>query len=461
MQRVIRAALIAAALLAAPPLAPARAAQPYAERVREKTLPNGLKILLLEDHKAPVAVFQIWYRVGSRNEQVGKTGLSHMLEHLMFKGTHKVGPEEYSKIIQRNGGNDNAFTADDATTYFVQLASDRLQVVVDLESDRMQNLSFDDAQFEPEHKVVMEERRLRTGNNPVASLFEQVNATAYTAHPYHWPTIGWMEDIQQLTREDALAYYRTYYAPENAFIVCAGDFSADALLAEIDKSFAPVPLGDAPPAVRGIEPVQQGERRTVLRREAQLPFVAIAYHVPNLHSADGPALEVLSAILSGGKSARLYQQLVYEKRLARDAGSSFELTSLDPGLFFVYAQPFPGKSAAQIEKELLAQVERLQQTPVAAQELTKAKNGLEAGFILAQDSLFYQALLLGQYEVAGDWRLVDTYVPSIRAVTADDLMRVAAFYLTPSNRTIGTLDPLPGPPGRPAPPPMPPQGMVH
>ena len=207
--------------------------------------------------------------------------------------------------------------------------------------------------------------------------------------------------------------------------------------------------------------MQQGERRTVLRREAQLPFVAIAYHVPNLHSADGPALEVLSAILSGGKSVRLYQQLVYEQRLARDAGSSFELTSLDPGLFFVYAQPFPGKSAAQIEKELLAQVERLQQTPVAAQELTKAKNGLEAGFILAQDSLFYQALLLGQYEVAGDWRLVDTYVPSIRAVTPDDLTRVASFYLTPSNRTIGTLDPLPVPPGRPAPPPMPPQGMVH
>jgi zinc protease len=460
MRRTLTIAL-SAALLCVSLLATARAAPSYADRVREKLLPNGLKILLLEDHKAPVAVFQVWYRVGSRNEQLGKTGLSHMLEHLMFKGTHKVGPEEYSKIIQRNGGNDNAFTADDATTYFATLASDRLQAVIDLEADRMQNLSFDDGQFEPEHKVVMEERRLRTGNNPVASLFELVSSVAYAAHPYQWPTIGWMDDIQQLTREDAFAYYRTFYSPGNAFIICVGDFSADALLMQIDKAFAPLPLGTTPPAPRAIEPTQQGERRTVLKREAQLPFVTLAYHVPNLRSADGPALEVLSAVLSGGKSARLYQQLVYEKRVAHDAGSSYELTSVDPGLFFVYAQPLPGKTAALLEKEMLAQIQRLQGTAVGERELAKAKNGLEAGFVLAQDSLFYQSLLLGQYEIAGDWRLLDTYVPSIRAITADDVMRVASFYLTPNNRTVGTLEPLPIPPGRPAPIQAPPQGMVH
>jgi zinc protease len=388
-------------------------------------------------------VFQVWYRVGSRNEQLGRTGLSHLLEHLMFKGTKKVGPEEYSKIIQHNGGNDNAFTSDDSTTYFATIASDRIPIVIDLEADRMQDLTFDDAQFTPELHVVMEERRLRTDNNPVAALFEQISAVAYSAHPYQWPTIGWMHDLEQATRQDAMEYYRTYYTPGNAVVVCVGDFSAQALLAQIEKAFAPVALGNPVPPVRAIEPVQQGESRTVLKREAQLPFVGIAYHVPNLSSKDGPALEVLSAILSGGKSARLYQQLVYEKRLARDVGTSYELTSVDPGLFVLYAQPFPGKTAKAVEQEILLQVDRLQRTPVSERELTKAKNGLEAGFVLGQDSLFYQGMVLGQYEVAGDWRRIDDYLPSVRAVTADDLARVASFYLTPRNRTVGTLEPLP------------------
>lgn len=461
MRAAHRIAWLILALICVAPLAPAWAAQPYADRVREKVLPNGLKILLLEDHKAPVGVFQVWYRVGSRNEQLGRTGLSHLLEHLMFKGTLKTGPEEYSKIIQRNGGNDNAFTADDATTYFATLASDRLSVVIDLEADRMHNLTFDEAQFTPEQHVVMEERRLRTDNNPVSALFEQVSAAAYAAHPYQWPTIGWMDDIRQATREDALAYYRTYYIPGNAVVVCVGDFSADALLKQIDTAFAPVPLGTPPPRVRAIEPPQQGERRTVLRRQAQLPFVAIAYHVPNLSSQDGAALEVLAAVLAGGKSARLHQQLVYEKRIAHDVGTSYELTSIDPGLFIVYAGPLPGQPVSVLEHELLAQVDRLQRTAVGPQELTKAKNGLEASFVLGQDSLFYQALLLGQYEIAGDWRRIDTYVPSIRAVTADDLQRVATFYLTPSNRTVGTLEPLPVPAGTAAPPEAPPSGIVH
>jgi zinc protease len=439
---LLRAAVCAVALVCLP-LAPARAAQSYAERVRETVLPNGLKILLLEDHKAPVAVLQVWYRVGSRNEQLGRTGLSHLLEHLMFKGTKKVGPEEHSKIIQHNGGNDNAFTSDDSTTYFATIASDRLPIVIDLEADRMQNLTFDDAQFTPELHVVMEERRLRTDDNPVAALFEQISAVAYSAHPYQWPTIGWMNDLKQATRQDAMEYYRTYYTPSNAVLVCVGDFSADALLAQIQTAFAAVAPGNVPPPVRAIEPVQQGENRTVLRREAQLPFVGIAYHVANLRSKDSPVLEVLSALLAGGKSARLYQQLVYEKRLARDVGSSYELTSVDPGLLFLYAQLLPGKIAKAVEQEIEAQVDRLQRTRVSERELTKAKNGLEASFVLGQDSLFYQGMLLGQYEAAGDWRQIDNYLPSMRAVTADDIMRVASFYLTPRNRTVGTLDPLP------------------
>jgi zinc protease len=456
-----RPALIASALLCTALATAAPAAQPYRERVRETVLPNGLKILLLEDHKAPVAVFQVWYRVGSRNEQLGKTGLSHLLEHLMFKGTPTVGPEEYSRIIQRNGGNENAFTSDDSTTYFATIASDRLPVVIGLEADRMHNLTFDEAQFVPEHQVVMEERRLRTDNNPVSALFELVNSVAYSAHPYAWPVIGWMNDLRQATRDDALAYYRTYYTPGNAFVVCAGDFSASELLATIQTAFTPIPAGGLTPAVRAIEPQQQGERRTGLRREAQLPFVTIAYHVPNLRSPDSAALEMLSAILSGGKSARLYQQLVYEQRLVRDVGASYDLTSADPGLFLVYAQPLPGKPTTVVEKQLLDQLERLRYQPVGTHELTKAKNGLEARFVTAQDSLFYQAMLLAQYEIAGGWDLIDTYLPAIRAVTPDDVQRVAAFYLASTNRTIATLEPLPIAPGKAPSAEGVPGGMMH
>lgn len=438
---MLTAVVIAAVVC--PLLRSAQAAQSYAERVRQAVLPNGLKLLLLEEHKAPVAVLQVWYRVGSRNEHLGRTGLSHLLEHLMFKGTKKVGPEEYSRIIQHNGGNDNAFTSDDATTYFATIASDRLGVVIDLEADRMQNLTFDDAQFTPELHVVMEERRLRTEDNPVSALFEQVSAVAFSAHPYQWPVIGWMDDLKQATRQDALDYYRRYYRPGNAVVVCVGDFSADALLKQLEQAFGSMPAAAAPPAVRAIEPPQQGENRTVLRRAAQLPFVAIAYHVPNLKAKDGAALEVISALLAGGKSARLHQQLVYEKRLARDVGASYDLTSVDPGLFLLYAQPLPGKRAHVVEQELLAQIQRLQRVPVEDRELAKAKNGLEAGFVFGQDSLFYQGMLLGQYEMAGNWRLIDTYLPSVRAVTAKEVVRVAQAYFTPLNRTVGTLDPLP------------------
>jgi zinc protease len=446
MRAPIRMCAVLVLLLAAA-VTCAQAAQTYAERVRETVLPNGLKLLLLEDHKAPVAVFEIWYRVGSRNEQLGKTGLSHLLEHVMFKGTKKVGPEEYSKIVQRNGGNDNAFTSEDSTTYFATIASDRLPVVIDLESDRMQNLTFDDAQFMPELQVVMEERRLRTDNNPVGALFEQLNSVAYAAHPYQWPIIGWMNDLKQATRQDAMDYYHTYYTPGNAVVVCVGDFPADGLHAELEKAFAPVPAANPPPPVRAVEPEQQGENRTVLRREAELPFVALAYHVPNLKSKDGPVLEVLSAILAGGKSARLHRQLVYEKRVARDVGANYELTSIDPGLFVVYAQPLPGKAAKAVEDELVSQLENLKRMPVPERELVKATNGLEAAFVIGQDSLFYQGMLLGEYEMAGDWRTVDNYLPSVHAVTADDIMRVAASYFTSRNRTVGSLEPLPVSPG--------------
>jgi len=426
----------------------ANAERTYSERVHEYILGNGMKVLLLEDHKAPVGVLQVWYRVGSRNEQVGKTGLSHVLEHMMFKGTEKFGPEEYSRIIQRNGGNENAFTAEDMTTYFATLASDRLGIAIELEADRMHNLQFAEEQFTPELDVVMEERRLRMDNTPTSALFETLSAVAYAAHPYQWPVIGWMNDLRLATRADALAYYKEHYSPGNAFAVVVGDFDTNAMLGMLEKFFGAVPRRPAPPPVLAVEPEQQGERRTILRRPAHLPFVAIAYHVPNLRSPDAHALEVLSEVLAGGKSARLYQDLVYERRLARSAAASYNMTSADPSLFYLYGQPLPGKPIATLEKELLAHVERLRTGSVTEAELTKAKNGIEAGFILAQDSLFYQGMLLGQYEIADSWKALDTYLPGVRAVTAADLRRVANSYLTADNRTVGVLEALPVPPGQ-------------
>ena len=431
-------ALITGAVAVAP-----AAAQSYAARVRESQLPNGLKLILLEDHTAPVAVFQIWYRVGSRNEALGHTGLSHLLEHMMFKGTPKVAPEEYSRIIQSNGGQTNAFTSQDYTTYFATMASDRLGVVIDLEADRMSHLIIDAALFDPERAVVAEERRLRVDNNPVAAMFEQLGATAYAAHPYQFPIIGWMSDIEQSTADDLRRWYQSYYVPNNAFVVVVGDFSADRLGPELETAFAANPRGPDPPAVRSIEPRQQGARRVEVRRPAELPFVAISYHVPNLYSSDGVALEVLEEMLGGGKSARLYSELVYRRRLAHDVGASYDYTSRNPGLFTVYAQPLPGKSAAELEKALLAEIEKIKQASPHDSEVQKARNGIEASFVFAQDSLFYQGLLLGQYEIVGDWRLLDTYLPAIRAVTGADVTRVAWAYLTADNRTVGTLVNLP------------------
>lgn len=436
-RRAAAAGLIAM-LLAAPVLA-----RPYSERVTETTLPNGLELILLEDHKAPVVVFQLYYRIGSRNEQLGHTGLSHILEHIMFKGTDKTGPEEYSKIIQRNGGRTNAYTAQDATTYFAQLASDRVGVMIDLEADRMQHLKLTDEQFLPERAVIMEERRLRVDNNPTAALFEQLSSTAYAAHPYQFPIIGWMNDIAQATLDDALAFYRTYYSPNNAFIVAVGDFDSAALTERIAAAFGPIPSRPPPPRVRAMEPVQEGGRRVELKRPAQLPFVALSHHTPNLRSPDAAALELLTSVLAGGDSARLHAQLVYRDRLARSAGAEYDLTSIDPGLFTVYAQPLPGKSAADAEAALVRELERVRREPPTAREMEKAKNGIEASFVFAQDSLFYQAMLLGTYEVAGDWRRIDDYLPAVRAVTAADVQRVANTYLRPENRTTAVLIPDP------------------
>jgi len=421
------------------------------ENVFETALPNGLKVILLENHKAPLVTFQVWYRVGSRNEAYEKTGLSHVLEHMMFKGTEKTGPEQFSRIIQENGGNDNAFTSHDYTAYFENLSEDRVQVAIDLEADRMQNLVLREEDFRTERMVVMEERRLRTEDNPQAVLIEQIMATAFQIHPYRWPIIGWMEDIGRLKLGDLKAYYQTYYNPVNAFLVVVGDFKKEELLTRIEKAFGSYSKGAAPNQEKDKEPSQMGERRIFVKREAQLPTILMVYHVPNLRNPDSYILEVIATLLSGGKSSRLYQSLVREKRLVLSAEADHSLVSRDPDLFTLSADVLPGKEVAEVEKAFDQEIGRLQREPVGEQELVKAKNQLEASFIFGQDSIFNQAMLLARHEIATSWKAIDDYLPSIRKVTPEDIQRVAKKYLTPDNRTVGILIPLPPKEGKPAP----------
>lgn len=413
-----------------------------AYEVQEAVLENGLKVLLLENRKSPAVTFQVWYRVGARNEIDGKSGLSHFLEHMMFKGTNKIGPEEYSRIIAKNGGRSNAFTSSDVTVYFATMSRDKIGIAIDMEADRMANARLDGKYFEPEKKVIMEERRLRTEDNPVAALAEVAGAVAYAVHPYRRPVIGWMQDIERLTREDLQRHYRTYYAPNNAFIVAVGDFSAPELLAHIKAAFGKIPRGPDPPKVGIEEPPQRGERRVVFKKEAELPVILIYYHAPSIESPDNYALDLLSGILAGGRSSRLHRELVYEKRIAQGVGVDYWGVSVDPTVLSVSARVLPGKEPVEVERAIDGLLQRVRSEPVSERELEKAKNQVEAGFVFGQDSVSGQARRIGFYEAATRWQDLNGYLPGIRKVTAADILRVAQKYLDPDRRTVATLIPV-------------------
>jgi zinc protease len=413
-----------------------------AERVFETTLGNGLKVLIVEEPKAPVVTVQVWYKVGSRNEETGRTGLSHMLEHMMFKGTPKVGPKQFDMIVTRNGGVDNAETQMDFTGYYEDFAADRVELGLMLEADRMENLLIDEKEFEPEHRVVIEERRLRIDDQPANVLGETMRATAFLAHAYRWPTIGWPSDMQAYTRDALLRYYRTYYAPNNATLVVAGDVKKGALLPKIQSLFGSIPRQPDPPKVITQEPPQLGERRVSVRKEAELPLLFVVYHAPNLTHPDGFALQVLAYVLGGGESARFHQKVVYEKRLASYVGADYNPVHVDPFLFGFSAGPLPGKTAEEVEQALYAEVERVQREPVADRELQKAKNQIESEFIFAQDSVHQLAEMLGRYESVASWKLLDGFLEGVSKVTTADVQRVAQKYLGPDNRTVAILIPM-------------------
>ena len=414
-----------------------------ADRVVATTLDNGLRVLLIEDARSPIVSFQVWYRVGSRNEHRGATGIAHFLEHLMFKGTPSHGPKQFARLVEQNGGQDNAFTSQDVTSYYVDIAADKLDLVIDLEADRMQNLLLDPKEINSERQVVIEERRTRTEDDPSGFLGEEVSSIAFKAHPYGVPIIGWMDDIKRITPDEIRAFYKTYYVPNNAIVAAVGAFRADDALEKIKRRFGRIPRGKVPPPMLAVEPLQNGERRVIVKKQAELPIVYMAWHVPNHRSDDSVPLEVLSTILAGGRASRLYRDLVYQRQLALEAGGDNSYFSVDPNLFWFWATPMPGQTPEKLEAELSAHMERLKTEPVTDEELTRAKNQIEAAFVYQEDSIHQRASLLARFELIGGYAMKDSFLAKVRAVSAADLTRVARAWFDPDKKSVGVLLPKP------------------
>ena len=408
--------------------------------VVEDSLNNGLKILLIEDHSAPVVNLQVWVHVGSRVEDPGELGLTHMFEHMMFKGSRKYGPGEHSAIVQANGGRNNAYTTEDVTVFHETVPADRLELVIALEAERMHNLDINADNLASELKVVRDERLMRTDNSIHGTLSEQLSANSYIIHPYHNPVIGWLEDIEHYNVESCRRFYRRWYVPNNMTVVVAGDFRAEEAREIIDHYFGPMPRRELHPRRVDRELPQRGERRIVYHMETQQPLLAVAYHTVALRDSDFVVLEVIATILSNGESSRLYKRLV-DGQLATWAWGSQESME-DPGLFDFWISPMPGVAPEETEAALYEELERLAREPVSARELQKAKNKLEDRFIFNLQNTEEKATLVGHYQIrAGDYHLANTIIPRTAAVTAADIQRCAARYFTADNRTVVTILP--------------------
>lgn len=414
----------------------------FTENLTVDYLENGLKVVTIEDHKDPVITFQVWYRVGGINEITGKTGLAHLTEHMMFKGSKKFKKGEVSRTVAKHGGNENAFTSQDYTAYFQNFSREKLEISLEVESDRMANLVIDPEEFLLERDVVMEERRQRTDDNPTSSVVEEMFAAAFKVHPYRNPTIGWMNDLENLTHEDLVKWYKTYYVPNNATIILSGDIKREDVLPKIKKYFGVIARGKDPPPMTIREPEQNGERRVWVKREAQLPFIFAGYKTPKIGHPDEFPLAILENILSSGKSSRLYRSLVYDRQIAVYAGGSYDGLSKGPSLFYFYAGVKPGVKVEDVENAIYEELERIKDKGVTERELLKAKNQTEASFVMSQDSIFYQAMLIGRLESAGvDYTYLDSYLENIRKVTREDIRRVARRYFVKDKRTVGILVP--------------------
>jgi zinc protease len=407
--------------------------------VFETVLRNGLKVLIQEVHSAPVVSFMVWYKVGSRNEGAGVTGISHLLEHMMFKGTPKFGKGEIARQLQRNGASFNAGTSIDYTNYYEVLAADRLELAMEIEADRMANALIPEEEHRLEMTVVRSELE-RNEDSPHRALYSELFAQAFKAHPYHWPTIGWRSDVEAIRTEQIREYYKTHYMPNNATVVVVGDVGRENALALVERYFGAIERGPDPAPVVTVEPPQHGERRFKLQRPGDTRYLMVAYPNPALVHPDNYALDVLGMILGHGKTSRLYQAMV-EGTLATEVEAQNE-TARDPFLFIAQATAAPGVTLAALEAGLFEQVDRLKEETPSQVELGRARKQIQASFIYSKDSIRSLAQQLGYYETVGTYRYLDTYLDGIERVTPEDIVRVANTYLGERTRTVGHYEPI-------------------
>ncbi len=418
-------------------------ANPY-----EKTLANGLRVIVKEDHRSQTVVHMVWYHIGAIDEKDGTSGLSHALEHMMFKGTAKIGPGEFSKRVAAAGGRDNAFTNQDYTAYFQIVPKRALPEMMSLEADRMRDLRVDPKEFAQEIKVIMEERRMRTEDNPEALLQERLNATMFQAHPYRRPVIGWMNDLENMTASDLKAWYKEWYAPNNAYVVVVGDVNKDAVFKLAEKVYGSIKPHALPVRKPLVEPEQIGIKRIVVKAPAKLPFIAMAWKVPKLKDVDKDrepyALEVLATVLDGHDAARLTKDLVRGQKIAQSAGAGYDGTLRGEAVFTLEGQPAEGRSVAEIETALRAELKRIQDEGISAEELQRVKTQTIASQVYKRDSMMAQAMEIGAIEAAGlNWRDIDKTLDKIRSVTAEEVQAVAKKYFNDDDLTVAVLDPQP------------------
>ncbi len=415
-------------------------------QVKEITLKNGLKVIVKPDHRAPVVISQVWYKVGSSYESGGTTGVSHVLEHMMFKGTEKFPTGEFNKIISRNGGEDNAFTSRDYTAYYQKLEKSRLKVSFELEADRMRGLLLPQDEFDKEVMVVMEERRWRTDDKPQSLTYEQFHASAYDNSGYHNPIIGWMDDLKNMTVEDLSLWYQRYYAPNNATIVVVGDVEPEEVFNLAEHYFGPLKAFEIAKLKPRIEREQKGSKRIEMELEAKLPYLIMGYKVPVINTAEEKwepyALDVLAGILDGGDSARFSKYLVRGSKIATSAGAGYALDSRMQTLFLLDGVPAKGVTTLQLEQALQQQLEDIKTSLISQDELQRVKAQVISSAVYEQDSMFYQAMKIGAAETVGiGWQEEQKYVDNIQLVTAEQIQQVTKKYFVPAALTVATLIP--------------------
>ena len=413
----------------------------------EFTLNNGLKLIVKEDHRAPTVAHMVWYRAGSMDEVNGRTGVAHVLEHMMFKGTDKVKAGEFSRLVAAVGGRENAFTSRDYTAYFQQVEKSKLDEVMKLEADRMSNLNFDDAEFLKEIQVVMEERRLRTEDNPSSLLNESLMATAYMSSPYRHPIVGWMNDLENMKAADARDWYRSWYAPNNATVVISGDVDPKKILQVVEKYYGVVPAHELPVRKPQIEPPQKGMKQVQVKAPADNAQLAMAWKVPRLvpGKLDDPepyALELLTAVLDGYDNARFNRVLVKQEKVVNDVGVGYDMISRGPELFLITASLAKGKTVMQAEASIRKSLNELKQKGILESELKRIKVRILSDQIYKRDSIFGQAMEIGSTEMAGfSWRDIDVMLEKMQTITPAQVQAVAQKYLVDEGLTIAVLDP--------------------